>query len=278
MSSFFKTICFFLIYILPHRWVSRFVGRLMSIQWPYPISFWSIHLFSMIYKINVQEAEKDLKDYKSINEFFVRRLKSELRPIKDSFIHPVDAKVVGIGSIREGLLYQVKNKSYTLEELLGEEQVDSCFDGGTYVSYYLSPHDYHRVHCPCQLKLNSISYIPGSLFPVNDLFVNSIDKLYVKNKRVIFNLKSDLGRVVVVMIGALNVGRIEVCHARTEFSIQLSQSIKFDFSQPVEVSCGSELGVFHFGSSVVVLFDCHHNIKNLNATVGQSVKLGQSLF
>ena len=38
---------------------------------------------------------------------------------------------------------------------------------GEFITTYLSPRDYHRVHMPCDGTLRKMIYVPGDLFSVN---------------------------------------------------------------------------------------------------------------
>lgn len=77
--------------------------------------------FAQTYGIRIEDAEKHVKDYKSLNDFFTRRLKPGLRPIHEDetrVVSPVDAMITGIGDIKEGLIVNVKGQDYTIDELL----------------------------------------------------------------------------------------------------------------------------------------------------------------
>src|SRR5690606_21424063 len=101
----------------------------------------------------------------------------------------------------------------------------------------------------------------GQLWPVSASFYKHFANLFVENERVIVHMETTLGRVAVVMVGATNVGKIEV--------FLEGQSVG------AEVAAGEELGVFHFGSTVVSLFE--KRLKKL-PKVGQNVLFGQSVI
>jgi phosphatidylserine decarboxylase len=59
--------------------------------------------------------------------------------------------------------------SYSIEKRFGKYHQDAVakVEGGEFINFYLSPKDYHRYHLPMDLKILSITHIPGKLYPVN---------------------------------------------------------------------------------------------------------------
>ena len=62
------------------KWISRLAGRIARS----PASRLLIPRFARAYGIAVDEAEKALGDYATLNEFFTRRLKPGARPVDGS--------------------------------------------------------------------------------------------------------------------------------------------------------------------------------------------------
>ncbi|TOL40102.1 phosphatidylserine decarboxylase, partial [Vibrio parahaemolyticus] len=59
--------------------------------------------------------------YSTFNEFFIRLLKEDARPIveKDNQLaQPADGAVSQLGSINDGIIFQAKGHNYTVEALL----------------------------------------------------------------------------------------------------------------------------------------------------------------
>lgn len=130
-----------LFYLVPKHALSRAVGRWART----PISRLAIPLFIRRYRINLEEAEKPWKDYPNLLEFFTRKLKPEVRPVDpspDTGISPVDGVISQLGEINEGTLIQSKGITYRVEELLGGDiEQAAAFEGGKFVTIYLSPRD-----------------------------------------------------------------------------------------------------------------------------------------
>ena len=62
------------------------------------------------------------------------------------------------------------------------------FLASSFFTIYLAPHNYHRVHSPLAGKLESITYIPGDLWPVNPPVVKQIPRVFSRNERVVFEI------------------------------------------------------------------------------------------
>lgn len=82
----------------------------------------SLRIYAWIFGCNLDEVEKDLKEYKSLGDFFYRRLKDGARPVADVvLISPADGRVLHFGMITGGRIEQVKGSTYSLDALLGVE-------------------------------------------------------------------------------------------------------------------------------------------------------------
>ena len=169
-----------------------------------------IKAFASYYRIDLDEAEKPIGQYRSLGEFFSRRLKSGARPLQGSLVHPCDGVLVESGRIHDQILIQAKGKSYRLSQLTPKNPWMENFNGGSFFTYYLAPHNYHRVHSPVQCKVKWSTHIPGDLWPVNGWSIKNVDGLYTVNERVVTGLECDQGQVVLIMVGATNVGSISV--------------------------------------------------------------------
>lgn len=244
---------------VPKRLLSRATGVLMRVPLPWPLSAVLIPIFAKMFAIRVDWAERAPGDYRSFDDFFTRKLKSGLRPVKGEFVHPCDSVLSQSGPVRAGELIQAKGKTYSLSEFLGDPELAKVYEGGHFATYYLCPSDYHRVHSPRTGAMVSARHIPGLLWPVNVWSVNNIQRLFNLNERVVLNFQSPEGAFTVVFVGATNVGHMTITadpsivtnrwmwHAPTERA----------YSPPVPVKVGEELGMFHLGSTAVCLFERH---------------------
>lgn len=242
-----------------HKFVSRFTGTLAKSAF----SRRFIRRFAAAYRIAVEEAEKNLEDYRTLNEFFTRRLKPGSRPVDEdpeALISPVDAKITACGSIRDGMLLQVKGQDYTLDELLNGSPRTEQYRNGFYWVLYLSPTDYHRIHAPCDGKIVETEHISGKVYPVNDFGLAFMRRVLSRNERLITYLRHGSGELAVVKVGAFNVS-----------------SIRYVEPLPKTLARGEELAYFEFGSTVVLLAEDGTVRPREDMKTGDRVRMGQRL-
>ncbi|EMO90776.1 phosphatidylserine decarboxylase [Leptospira noguchii str. 2001034031] len=246
--------------IVPKNLLSRLFGLLASSRLPRFILIPILKAFARAYKINVDEAELEIQEYNSLNEFFTRALKAEARIIDsadDEMVSPVDAKITGYGDINQRIIIQAKGVDYNLKELIGGSKYLEDFTNGKYITFYLSPQDYHRIHSPAYGKILGYYYEPGKLFPVNELAVFGIRGLFPKNERLITYLQTEYGKVAVIKVGASNVGRIRVTYDNkivTNTLIRTTRTVEYK-EVSIMIDKGAELGRFEMGSTVILLME-----------------------
>ena len=68
---------------LPLRNLSRVWGYVNSLELPVWFRPTGFKVYSWIFGCNIDEVEKDLKEYKSLGDFFYRKLKDGARPVAD---------------------------------------------------------------------------------------------------------------------------------------------------------------------------------------------------
>lgn len=249
-------------YALPKHALSRLVGKLAAAQAGI-LTTGLIKLFIKVYHINMEEAQfSQAKDYSSFNQFFTRALKQGARPIDstpDGFIHPVDGTISQLGDILNGTLIQAKGHQYSLVTLLGgDQQTAQAFQGGKFVTVYLAPKDYHRIHMPLAGTLTDMIYIPGDLFSVNPLTANNVPNLFARNERVVTIFKTEIGPVAIVLVGATIVASIETIWAQTITPPAGKQVVRWQYDHQgpnaIKLAKGVELGRFKLGSTVIACF------------------------
>ncbi|MGE3919535.1 MAG: archaetidylserine decarboxylase [Gammaproteobacteria bacterium] len=244
-------------YLLPKHLISRFIGILADskISW---IKNTFIHFFIKKYHVNLNEAAiTNPSDFKNFNDFFTRHLKKETRiitPGKNIIISPVDGAISQLGSIHKNKIIQAKKHDYSVGALLGSE--NHFFENGKFITVYLAPKDYHRIHMPFTGKLISMRYIPGSLFSVNPRAAETIPGLFAKNERVVCLFETSIGKMAVVLVGAMIVASIHTVFAGLIAPNRSKKIIDHDYStQNILLNKGDELGHFQLGSTVIVLFE-----------------------
>ena len=236
--------------------VSQLVGKVSRFRIPI-FGKGLNYLFVKIFGINMKEADRSLKSYESIEDIFTRALKPGSRPITNKLCIPADGIWSQAGEVQEGMAIQVKGLSYSVHDLIGSE--DASEDLSYFATVYLAPHNYHRVHSPVSGSLIAATYIPGALWPVNEPFVNHLPKLFNRNERLVFEIDSELGgKIYVVMVGALNVGRIRTPFLPSLFTndkTSPNHKKRYLIDTTPGIAAGDELGTFMLGSTAVVVFD-----------------------
>lgn len=239
------------------------------------------HAFARLAGVNLLESEHEPSEYRTLNEFFTRKLSDGARSLRSEdgqgVVSPVDGRLDQFGVIRDGELIQAKGKSYTVRRLLDSFELAEVFDRGSFVTLYLSPRDYHRVHAPVTGAVSLVSYIPGRLWPVKPWAVEEIDELFAVNERLVTCLETEsFGRVAVVMVGATCVGRMTLCFDdfQTNSRFRRREDMLMDGRFNLEV--GDELGCFNLGSTVIVLFEREISFVD-GLELGTPVRQGDSL-
>ena len=276
-------------HLFPHHWLSRLTHYLARLETPLKNPL--VRAYIRIFKVDMSEAEaSDAEDYPSFNAFFTRALKPGIHSVYDdpkTLVCPCDGRVTQIGDIEEGLLVQAKGRHYKVEELLGgahppSRQDARAFDQGKFCSFYLSPRDYHRVHSPAEVRLETMTHIPGRLFSVADYSLKVIPWLYLRNERVVCIFESALERIAIVMVGALNVGSIETIWngpvTPDTFAVTRSSYAQDAPALPeVRLKAGEEMGRFNLGSAVIVLAANPELSWNPAQVPGKPVRMGEEL-
>lgn len=267
-------------YMLPKHLLTRLVGLFADARLG-RITTYAIQKFVQIYQVDLDEAAQKVKDFTTFNEFFSRALKSGVRPIdtdKNSVVFPVDGRISAYGQLKDNLQMQAKGHYFTVEALLASEENGKTFHNGEFITVYLSPSDYHRVHLPVSGKLLEMTYIPGKLFSVNPLYTSQIPELFSRNERVVCLFETELGKMAVVLVGAAIVRSIMTTWAGVVAPNRSSEIVTFDYrEQSISLNKGDEIGRFLMGSTVICLFENGKVLLDTSLQNEQQVRMGQRM-
>lgn len=197
---------------------------------------------------DLSEVRLAIEDFPSLGAFFVRELKSGLRPIDpdpDALVSPVDGTVQTVCAIESGTILQAKGRPYSVADLCGGLERGLDLEGGSAWTVYLSPRDYHRIHAPVAARLEAARWIDGERFSVAPRVLDRRRVLDV-NERCVLRLASAHGTFLLVLVGALNVGRIRVVGVPPSYAAEPVRPGS-DFGR------GAELARFEMGSTIVLL-------------------------
>ena len=241
----------------PKSAFSRLMGALASRAWPGPLLRLVIGIYTRFYRIDMENFEVPPQGFSTFNAFFTRPLKAGARPIDadpSRLVSPVDGAVSAVGTISQGLLLQAKGMDYSLGELLAGAADPAGYEGGSYLTIYLSPRDYHRIHAPCAARVTRFAYVPGELWTVSPSGLRSVPGLFARNERLLTVLSASWGDLLLIAVGAMVVGKIKVVYDDVTSNLKGARPHAGEPAKPCSLEKGAELGRFELGSTVILLF------------------------
>lgn len=161
--------------------------------------------------IDPTESEMPPDEYPSFAAFFARRIKLERRPVDrdpDALIAPADGRLLA-HAVREGRVYPVKGRRFSLEELAPGQSLCDRYEGGCCLILRLAPSDYHRF---CYLDdgvQSPVRSVAGGLHSVSPLALEHGIRVFPRNYREWCTIETrSFGPVFQIEVGALTVGSI----------------------------------------------------------------------
>jgi len=253
--------------VVKRKFLSQWYGRKMDT----PASKSKIKKFVTSLKIDINETICPLDDFTTFNEFFIRKLKSEVRPINKNstvIVSPADGKTMAFDEFGNLDTFFAKGQKFSLQELLQDQSLSDKYLKGTLLIVRLAPSDYHRFHFPADGQISQSTCIKGSYYSVSPYAVKNRMKIYWENKREYSVLSTvNAGDILMCEVGATMVG-----------------SIVQNYTPKTDIIKGQEKGWFKFGgSTIIVLFekgkvqidhDILENTKNGYETI---IKMGEQV-
>lgn len=272
----------FLQYLLPHHQINKLARFLANcpIVW---VKNFLINCFLKKYSVNLQESiQPNPFLFQTYNDFFTRKLNPTARiidPNPTSIISPADGEVTQYGDIRNNLLINAKGVDLSLSKLLAcQVEVINPNIFSKFITIYLAPHNYHRVHMPITATVKQMIYVPGKLFSVNTATVKQIPDVFTKNERVIAIFDTEIGKIAIILVGAMIVGSIV-----TSWHGQVTPAPSHNITNwnyqdnNLTLERGEEMGLFQLGSTVIVLFENNTINFSENITINSSIKMGEKI-
>jgi len=267
-------------YLLPQHAISRVVHWATRVTSPW-FKDVLIRAFIRGFRVDMSDAlHKFPEDFAHFNAFFTRALAPGTRPLSpdpDEILCPVDGTVSMAGAVAGQELLQAKDRRYRLAELLEDGGMAQEFGGGVFATLYLAPYNYHRIHMPLDGRLTHMRYIPGRLFSVNAATVRSVPRLFARNERVVCRFETPAGAMLMVLVGALNVGSIETVWAGEIAPGKPRQDRAESYAGGTTIGRGEEMGRFNMGSTVIVLFSPHRVRLSDTLAPGTVVRMGSPI-
>jgi phosphatidylserine decarboxylase len=269
-------------YVLPHRLLSRIVYWATRWTWR-PWKNFLIRRVVESYAVDMtQAAEPNAFAYPSFNAFFTRALREGAREAPADALAiacPADGRISQLGAIAaDGRIFQAKDQDFSVVELLADPGEAIKYTNGQFITVYLSPRDYHRVHAPLAGTLRETVHIPGRLFSVAPAPVQHVPRLFARNERLVCHFEGPHGPFAVILVGALLVSGVETVWSGVEIPPYASAVQRKDWrGKNVHLERFAELGRFNMGSTVIVLLPA--GVAALDSTLKPEdfVKMGQEI-
>jgi phosphatidylserine decarboxylase len=240
-----------------------------------------IRWFVRRYGVDMSEAANpDPASYATFNDFFTRALQPQVRPLADAgWLCPVDGAISQFGAIAGERIFQAKGHDYSATELLGgDATLAAQFHGGSFATLYLAPKDYHRIHMPCDGRLQRMVHVPGALFSVNPTTARGVPRLFARNERVVCVFDGEQGPWVLVLVGATIVGSMATVWHGVVNPPRPGVVREWSYAdQHIRLARGAEMGRFLLGSTVVLLFPPGPLRFNSAWAPGAAVRMGQAM-
>lgn len=198
--------------------------------------------------------------YATFNQFFIRELKPNMRPISSPrndgvVVSPADAIINMIDdSVDIDRPLDVKTQKITPRELLNNSDLASNFTDGTALSCILMPDVYHRYHSPVAGNVVEADQdVVGNYFGISDFpkLINGGNVGYGYDYSVFENFRrgyviietAKYGYVAVVPVGLNTIASVIF---REKFK-------KVGGTDKVPIKKGEEIGYFQYGGSLNIL-------------------------
>ncbi|WP_319372136.1 phosphatidylserine decarboxylase [uncultured Ilyobacter sp.] len=223
-------------FIVKRKFLSSLYGRMMDRS----KSREKISSFIEENNIKMKESVKEIGEFNSFNDFFIRKLKKDARKIsknKDELSSPADGKILAYETIDKKDKFFLKGSEFSLGEFLKNDKLADKFQGGTFVIVRLAPSDYHRFHFPAGGSISDNKKIDGYYYSVSPYAIKRNFMIFCENKREYALLDSEeFGDILLGEIGATMVG-----------------GIKQTYVPNTLVEKGDEKGYFYFGGSTCIM-------------------------
>ncbi|MCL4104583.1 UNVERIFIED_CONTAM: hypothetical protein GTU68_004537 [Idotea baltica] len=215
------------------------------------------------FDLDPADFQDEVASFECFNDFFIRKLKPEVRPIDpapEAIVFPADGRHLGFQDLSQVDHIYAKGQSFSLTELFGDTDLAARFKNGSAVISRLCPVDYHRFHFPAAGKCGEPDLINGVLYSVNPIALRRNVGILAENKRVLTKLESETaGTILILEVGATNVGSI------------------IQTSSPGSVGKGDEKGYFEFGGSMTITFFEPGRVE-LAADLIENTKAGREIY
>ncbi len=164
----------------------------------------------LISRFGIDMSDYPEQSYASYDSFVTRKIDPAKRPIAgnpDALIAVADSRLLAYSVTSDGRI-PVKQRSYTITEILRDPELAATYNGGTCLVFRLGTEDYHR-YCFADdgevIRTKSINGVLHSVQPIS----SERYKAFSENHREYAVIETvNFGTVVTVEVGAILVGKI----------------------------------------------------------------------
>ncbi len=263
---------------IPRRWLTLFMGRFSKIEHPavraLSIAVWKL----FVDDLRLHEAKKARFD--SLHDCFIRELKPGSRIVDAdplTVTSPCDAVIGEFGEVCGLEAIQAKGFPYSIADLLGARQNAERFRDGRFLTLRIKSSMYHRFHAPWDGRIDDVLYISGDTWNVNPIALKTVERLFCKNERAVFDLQPASGTAAVTMVA---VAAILVASIRIH---GVNEALNLRYRGGNTISCdldfrkGDEIGYFEHGSTIVLFTTPEFRFLE-SISVGDTVRMGQAIM
>ena len=165
-----------------------------------------------------EAVQPDPFAYRSFNDFFTRALRPDARPIargprrrrqpRRRHREPDAARS------RATCCCKRRDSTTRCRSCsAGDAEAAATYRGGSFACIYLAPYNYHRIHMPLRRHVRATtSTCRASSSASMQRRRAPCRASFARNERLICDFTTPLGRMAVILVGALFVGSIETVH------------------------------------------------------------------
>ena len=231
--------------------------------------------------VDLSECLDEITDQTTARQLFERRIRYwETRPLPSderALVSPADARVL-FGSLAENSNLFIKEKFFSLDELLGGGTWPKVFTNGDFAVFRLTPDKYHYNHLPVSGRVVDYFMLDGAFIACNPEAVVTMVTPYSKNRRAVTIIDTDIeggsgvGMVAMIEVVAMMIGEI-----RQAYSAEY-------YAQPTVVRQGMLLkkgqpkSLYRPGSSTDILLFSPDRIRFADDLLQNQTKSGSSRF
>lgn len=180
--------------------------------------------------IDLTECADPPESFRSIRDLFERKIRYwDARPIppyRTTVVSPADARII-TGSLTETDMLFAKGRFFSLADLIGPPGKEWLpdFEKGDFAVFRLTLDKYHYNHVPVSGIVMAHYELDGTFHSCNPAAIVATATPFSRNRRVVTIIDTDVprgsqvGKVAMIEIVALMIGRITQCYSRNRYDL-----------------------------------------------------------